>query len=154
MTTNTATSYESLKGKILPIDRMAGFSEISISFVDEIPGCKPLGRAKAIRINGNTRNLSLCVFESKRIGNCSNSGASSRHKSLTLVFDPANASEYDDDAIVLIHWEPVGSPMVKAIPLGILRRGQHSMAGGCYVDTSDSRFPFQYPVPLHDRVEY
>lgn len=29
--------------------------------------------------------------------------------------------------------------------------GGRSM-GGCYIETSDSRFPARYPVPLHDRA--
>ena len=28
------------------------------------------------------------------------------------------------------------------------------MFGGCYIETSDSRFPALYPVPLHDRKEW
>lgn len=28
------------------------------------------------------------------------------------------------------------------------------MHGGCYIETSDSRFPGAYPIPLHDRKEW
>lgn len=150
---SASRSYDSFKGEVHPIDRAVGYSDPSITLLDSIPGCRLPHGSKAIRINDRTKSLSLCVLESKRIGNCSNHGVSSRNKSLELVFDPAKAADFGDDAIILIHWEPMGSPMVLAIPLGILRRGVHSMAGGCYVITSDSRFPFSYPVPLHDRVE-
>lgn len=28
-----------------------------------------------------------------------------------------------------------------------------TMMGGNYIETSDSRFPFDYPLPVHDRIE-
>lgn len=32
--------------------------------------------------------------------------------------------------------------------------GKHTMAGGTFIYSHDSRFPADYPIPLHDRVEY
>jgi len=43
---------------------------------------------------------------------------------------------------------------VKAVPSKILRAGKHSMFGGNFIYTSDSRFPSDYPIPIHDRIEY
>lgn len=43
---------------------------------------------------------------------------------------------------------------VKAVPSKILKDGKHSMFGGNFIYTSDSRFPSDYPIPIHDRVEY
>jgi hypothetical protein len=40
-----------------------------------------------------------------------------------------------------------------AVPKSILDEGVHSMMGGNFVWTSDSRFPNSYPIPVHDRVE-
>lgn len=30
---------------------------------------------------------------------------------------------------------------------------QHHMFGGNFIHTSDSRFPSDYPIPVHDRIE-
>jgi len=43
---------------------------------------------------------------------------------------------------------------VKAVPSKILKAGKHSMFGGNFIYTSDSRFPSDYPIPIHDRIEY
>jgi len=41
-----------------------------------------------------------------------------------------------------------------AVPSKILKDGKHSMFGGNFIYTSDSRFPSDYPIAIHDRVEY
>lgn len=125
-----------------------------IELVDEVIGCKLPHGCQAIQTKDPKPDLSCSIFEPKDIGNCSNHGTSYRNKSVKVVTDLSRVEEYDGDALVLLAWAPTGGPIVKAVPLHILRAGEHSMAGGCYVSTCDSRFPFFYPVPIHDRQEW
>ena len=50
----------------------------------------------------------------------------------------------------LFHHE---APYLTAYPVLDGKIDTNRMAGGCYIKTSDSRFPAIYPVPLHDRIE-
>ena len=112
----------------------------------------------------------ICVgiYQSKDIGNCSNNGISSRCKSVTLVgggspqiFEPCE----DRPAVIIVN-RKIGSrdyltayPAIKnpetgcweiaPVPAGSVGW----MAGGTFIYGSDSRFRFDYPVPLHDRSE-
>lgn len=124
-----------------------------IELVDTVIGCYLPYGCKAIRVPGHTSHLVCGVYEPKDIGNCSNHGATSRNKNLKVILDPSKVEEYLGDALLLLAWSVSGTPLVKAVPLHILRSGDYSMMGGCYVSTCDSRFPFFYPVPVHDRQE-
>lgn len=44
-------------------------------------------------------------------------------------------------------------PYLTAYPVINGKIDKDRMMGGCYIKTSDSRFPARYPVPLHDRLE-
>lgn len=44
-------------------------------------------------------------------------------------------------------------PHYSVRPLKESNEGKWLMFGGTYVSTSDSRFPSDYPLPLHDRFE-
>jgi hypothetical protein len=94
------------------------------------------------------------------LGDCSNGGVSSRVKRLTLVnvagpFEPSP----DAPAARLVRREGVGNIVV--IPDEVA--GKQTMAGGCFVYSSDDRFAqavaelsgyaFGFPVALFDRVE-
>jgi len=125
-----------------------------IEFLDEVTGCELPNGCKAIKVLDPTLHLGCSIYEPKDIGNCSNRGTSYRNNSVKVVLDPSRVEEYDGDALILLAWSPTGGPLVKAVPLHILRSGGHSMMGGCYVSTCDSRFPFFYPVPIHDRQEW
>ncbi|HDY87868.1 MAG TPA: hypothetical protein ENH82_07105 [bacterium] len=112
------------------------------------------------------KGLNCCIFESKSIGNCSNNGISARCKEVTLLgvkrlngdFEPMPAIfEPDKDHLPVVIEEriPCGKLYYSAYPCD--REGNQEngyfMFGGCYIKTSDSRFPFDYPIPLHDRTE-
>lgn len=90
-------------------------------------------------------------------GSCSNGGISSRVKTVTLVgdgiptlFEPSP----DAPAVFLVrrtffeHGEYLHASPVAVDP----SRGP-LMFGGCFIYTSDSRFPSRQPIPLHDRQE-
>lgn len=105
------------------------------------------------------KGLHCSIFESKRHGNCSNSGVSSRCKSVTLCPDPAAFTDYgipkqfeadEDSPAVVLRTICIGErEHVFAVPVGVTG----SMFGGSFIYCSDSRFPMEYPIPLHDRVE-
>ena len=112
------------------------------------------------------KGLHCGIFESKSIGNCSNSGISSRCKEVTLLgvkrldgtFEPAVEIVDLSDAmppVIIEERNPCGKLYYSAYPCdenGKKLDGWY-MAGGCFIKTSDSRFPFDYPIPLHDRQE-
>ena len=58
-----------------------------------------------------------------------------------------------DDELVLIERVLWGKQKNYAVPASIAKSGRHSMAGGNWIYTSDSRFPSDAPISVHDRVE-
>lgn len=106
--------------------------------------------------------LIVSVYRDKRLGDCTNGGASSKHDELTLVNvdGPFEPQPHRPAAL-----------LVKGASRGIARivmQDDHdakrwTMMGGNYAATSDSRFtkaveaitgaPFYGAVAIHDRVE-
>jgi len=96
-----------------------------------------------------------CSIFKHQGSDCSNSGISSSHDHVILVWD----EEADQEVIN-------GTPVVKLVERHIGGRphfhvepvkrpiGAGWMYGGCIVCCSDSRFPSQYPLKLHDRQEF
>lgn len=58
-----------------------------------------------------------------------------------------------DDYLVLVEKVFFGEVYLRAIPKSILDSGVRSMFGGNFIYTSDSRFPSDHPIKVHDRVE-
>jgi len=85
---------------------------------------------------------------------CTNGGPTSQHDDFVLIDDEVAAPfEPSDDApeINLVRRVIGGKPYVHAVPASL--KGKQVMFGGNYITTSDSRFPNQYPIPVHDRME-
>ena len=100
----------------------------------------------------------LCfIYENKSFGNCSNGGISSKVKSVILTGKRiAQIFEPDDDKpeVRLEHRLVCGRPYLTAYPVEPIKKGNIGyMCGGCFIYTSDGRFPASYPIPLHDRQE-
>jgi len=55
--------------------------------------------------------------------------------------------------LVLVERQLFGEEAWYAVPAGIYKSNKHSMFGGNFIHTSDSRFPGRAPIPVHDRVE-
>lgn len=101
------------------------------------------------------RALSIGIYESKEIGNCSNHGISERYRNILLECEDGNY-EVDLDnppenfcVIDEILGYKFVRPYAKPTEIGW-------MAGGSLVYTSDSRFRrniSEYPLALHDRQE-
>lgn len=104
--------------------------------------------------------MSCGILEDKSIGNCSNSGISSKYKTVVLVSDNPELQVFEPSdtspAVVLKKRIVCGEEYIYAIPCdGKDDKRVGWMMGGSYIYTSDSRFRniSKYPVPLHDRQE-
>jgi len=95
------------------------------------------------------------------LGDCTNNGLTSKVNNVDL-YSEVTESDYealeslDGDVLVLVKR---GSFMGRqlgdiAVPFSILKSGRHSMSGGNFIYTSDSRFPGEAPISVHDRVEF
>lgn len=101
------------------------------------------------------------IYAAKAFPDCSNGGISGRVKSVTLVgYDsqgnliPEIFDETSERPAVWIEWRKLFGdgklyPCARPAELG----ERQGMMGGAYIYTMDSRFPWDYPVPLHDRIE-
>ena len=97
------------------------------------------------------------------LGDCTNNGLSSKVTSAYLVWDvdPINQdqiledfyNEKGEDFFVIKERFLFGEYSQIAVPYSIYKTGQHSMMGGNFLYTSDSRFPSAAPIAIHDRVE-
>jgi len=110
------------------------------------------------KINESTVGLEALpvqVYKSS-LGDSSSNGITSKNDRLLLVFDglssPFKTNE-DEDYLVLIKRNIGGKEYLSAKPQSLIESNTHSMFGGNFIFTSDSRFPSSYPIPVHDRVE-
>ena len=65
---------------------------------------------------------------------------------------PFEISE-NTSAVMIVERMIFGKPYLTAYPVINGKPDTSRMFGGCFIYTSDGRFPATYPVPLHDRTE-
>lgn len=100
-------------------------------------------------MNDKKRSGLICeIFKSKKIGECSNGGISAHYDQVLVILPEGGPFEERDDMPTVILEEKHGRP--RAVQLGETR---WMMFGGCFIYTSDSRFPYHMPVKLFDRHE-
>lgn len=103
------------------------------------------------------RGLIVNLYESKSHGNCSNHGMSSRCKIATLVgkgIDEVFEVSDDAPAVHIVERSIYGKPYLTAYPIESCPSNKTGYSfGGVFIFSSDSRFPADYPIPLHDRTE-
>lgn len=97
------------------------------------------------------------------LGDTTNNGLSSKVSNAYLVWDvdPLNEdqiledfyNEKGEDFFVAKERTLFGKYSMVAVPYSIWKSGRHSMMGGNFLYTSDSRFPSDAPIAIHDRVE-
>lgn len=97
------------------------------------------------------------------LGDCTNNGLSSKvdHAYLTWDIDPTDKAkiledfynENGEDFFVIKERKLFGEWSMIAIPYSIYKTGRHPMMGGNFLYTSDSRFPADAPIAIHDRLE-
>lgn len=103
--------------------------------------------------------LTLDIFDNKNIGNCSNHGISEKYKKIYIPDDhgPVNldSENLPDNYCIVEEININGKTYRHLTPLYIIKQGRHSMFGGAFAYTSDSRFAskYTYPLPIHDRIE-
>ena len=95
------------------------------------------------------------VYKPAGFPDCTMNGISSKADRLILVGDDIPEIfevKPDMPAVRLIKRIIFDRPYVHAEPIDNLT-GKGFMAGGNFIYTSDSRFPSQYPISIHDRQE-
>jgi hypothetical protein len=102
------------------------------------------------------KGLHVSIYKDS-MGDSSNNGISSRHEDVILVGEGIpeifEASE-DCPAVKLVKRYIGGREYVHAEPVEWGREDViKGIFGGTFIYSSDSRFPSDYPIPLHDRQE-
>ena len=101
-------------------------------------------------------NINTFVLRNS-LGDSTNSGLTSKVNQVDLHYgdtvDLADLDNIPDDELVLVERQLFGEEAWYAVPAGIYKSNKHSMFGGNFIHTSDSRFPGRAPIPVHDRVE-
>ena len=99
--------------------------------------------------------VSTYVYKNS-LGDCTNDGLTSKYDNLDLYYGQLDNEAIDklaEDSLILIERVLWGKQANYAVPVEIYKSGRHSMAGGNFIYTSDSRFPSDSPISVHDRVE-
>lgn len=103
------------------------------------------------------KGMMVEIYQNKRGRNCSNGGVSSKHNEVILVGNnvPEIFEPTEKMPAVLLKSKPgIGGPYLYAVPIEKQDPNKTGyMFGGCFIYCSDSRFPSQQPIPLHDRQE-
>jgi len=101
-------------------------------------------------------NINTFVLRNS-LGDSTNSGLTSKVNQVDLHYgdtvDLADLNNIPDDELVLVERQLFGREAWYAVPAGIYKSNKHSMFGGNFIHTSDSRFPGRAPIPVHDRIE-
>lgn len=102
------------------------------------------------------KGLICYILKTPGFGDCSCNGVSNRFNKVLLVPndvcpDVPEIFEESED-LPAVEVRKLGNKF-NVIPCKEKSEGKWMMAGGCYITTSDGRFPFDYPVALHDRYE-
>ena len=91
------------------------------------------------------------------LGDSTANGLTSKKDSIILHYgdgvDLADLTPIPDDELVLVERDLFGKEAWYAVPAGIYKSNKHSMFGGNWIYTSDSRFPSNTPISVHDRIE-
>ncbi len=100
------------------------------------------------------KGLLVGIYQSKEIGNCSNGGISSHVKSVILCGPGLpEIFEANEKSPAVMLDKKMGNYLYCYPANGRDPSKVGWMMGGTFVYSSDSRFPSDYPIPLHDRQE-
>ena len=85
---------------------------------------------------------------------CTNGGVTDFSDEAVLVWDetPEQMADLPNNKCVLILEKGLGHHKYRALPYRT-DKGKWHMFGGNFIHSSDSRFPFDYPIDVHDRIE-
>lgn len=103
--------------------------------------------------------LGLSVRVYRDMGpDCTNGGVSSKYDSGVITGDDVDCKVFSPSVesphyVIIKDTVCGGIPRVRAVPADLLESGKWTMFGGNFLYTSDSRFPSDAPIAIHDRVE-
>lgn len=100
------------------------------------------------------KGLGVYVYrDSDRISDCTNNGISSKYTRLILVGEdiPKISTPETESEIVILKTMQIGDREYKYCVPYAHQKG--TMFGGNFISTCDSRFPNDYPIAIHDRLE-
>lgn len=110
--------------------------------------------------NTNTNNHKTMTVSVLRntLGDCTNGGVSSIYDRFDVHYDYGTREDLvldgiNDQDLVLIEDMCMGQPRKFLLPAYLLHTSKRVMFGGNFAYTSDSRFPSDAPIKIHDRVE-
>ena len=102
--------------------------------------------------------IAVYVFRDD-LADCSNNGVSARYKRLQMISESEMLDFVGNTENVVVRIDRVlfGKIMPVLVPFDLYRDYKTHrlpvMFGGNFAYTSDSRFNWDYPLPIHDRVE-
>jgi len=90
-------------------------------------------------------------------GDCTNGGVSARVKQAVITGDLVDCDVFESTALqpemVIVERNIGRNTYLHAVPKDLLESGKWTMFGGNFLYSSDSRFPSDQPIAIHDRVE-
>lgn len=95
-----------------------------------------------------TKSGIICDIFKPKYGDSSNGGISHKHTEVLLVLPEGGPFKESDDMPMVELRENYGIPRAVAINCT-----KWAMFGGCFIYSSDSRFPNDQPIKLFDRFE-
>lgn len=104
------------------------------------------------------KTIPVDVYKCSKYSGCSNGGISEEYKTLFLDCpDGYIEKEPNDETVLHVDFVIVGGQAyyhAEQYSAYIRKKNMVGpMMGGTFIYSSDSRFPFDYPLPLHDRFE-
>ena len=103
-------------------------------------------------LNDQVYGISVWIYTPSH-GDFSAGGITSKHKDLYLIGEeiPTKFEVPLGDIYLKIKKY---NDYIYAVPIGELNRAEHAYKfGGNFIYSSDGAFPFQHPIPVHDRYE-
>lgn len=106
------------------------------------------------------KGYSVRIFTNNLFGSAQNIVSSGNDRAILVTDGKTGDSSTvmsNEPYLLLSKMEFRGRTSISAKPVNYGNEGKHKMFGGAFVWSSDSRFRndvAEYPVPLHDRVEY
>ena len=102
------------------------------------------------------KGLIVDVFRNARGSDCTNGGVSSRFAEALLIGEGVEGPFEENCNRLTLYFEMFHNKWPRCVPDEKSSKGEgHTnwMFGGNFVYSSDSRFPSDQPIPIHDRQE-
>lgn len=108
-------------------------------------------------VNEKVFGLVCSVYRKSNKIDCSNRGNSSKTDLVVITGDGVDCEVFeasgDSPHYIIIKDMCAGCERIRAIPKELVDSDRWTMFGGNFLYTSDSRFPSNAPIAIHDRVE-